>query len=126
MVLTWVFTFLLFGLGVSNDAHRHHQRAVVFFDHDGGVDDFVSLFMLLSHVEQVDLLAVYVTPGDTIMRYAIPGTRALMGLFNRTDVVVGAPANVDDSKSDDESSPNAFPEDFRLGICVCVGLYGSA
>jgi hypothetical protein len=55
---------------------------LVFFDHDGGVDDFVSLDLLASD-PRVAIIGLYVTPGDTIMRYAVPATRALLGKLNK-------------------------------------------
>jgi inosine-uridine nucleoside N-ribohydrolase len=59
----------------------------VFFDHDGGIDDFLSLLLLLSY-EHVDLLGISITPADTIIEAAIPATRKILDLAGRDDVTV--------------------------------------
>jgi purine nucleosidase len=61
----------------------------VFFDHDGSVDDFLSLLLLLSY-DDVDLLGVSVTPADTMIEAAVPATRKILDLAGRSDVPVGA------------------------------------
>ena len=59
----------------------------VFFDHDGGLDDFLSLLLLLSY-DDVDLLGISVTPADTLIEAAVPATRKILDLGGRSDVPV--------------------------------------
>ena len=37
------------------------MKRPVFFDHDGGLDDYLSLLLLLSY-DEVDLLGISITP----------------------------------------------------------------
>jgi purine nucleosidase len=77
-----------------------------------------ALYVLLSSPD-VDVVGVYVTPGDTILKYAVPAIRALLARFRLKEVPIGAPRARDQQPNpgeaiDGDSSPNAFPEDFRL------------
>jgi purine nucleosidase len=64
-------------------------RRAVFFDHDGGLDDFLSLLLLLTY-EGVDLLGISITPADTLIEAAVPATRKILDLAGRSDVTVAA------------------------------------
>src|ERR1041385_6960164 len=59
----------------------------VFLDHEGGLDDFLSLLLLLSY-DGVDLLGISVTPADTLIEAAVPATRKILDLGGRSDVPV--------------------------------------
>jgi inosine-uridine nucleoside N-ribohydrolase len=59
----------------------------VFFDHDGGIDDFLSLLLLLSY-DDVDLLGISVTPADTMIEAAVPATRKILDLAGRSGIAV--------------------------------------
>jgi len=61
----------------------------VYFDHDGGLDDFLSLLLLLSY-DHVDLLGISITPADTLIEAALPATRKILDLAGRSDVTVAA------------------------------------
>jgi purine nucleosidase len=61
----------------------------VFFDHDGGLDDFLSLLMLVSY-DDIDLLGISITPADTLPEAAVPATRKILDLGGRSDVPVAA------------------------------------
>lgn len=61
----------------------------VFFDHDGGLDDFLALLLVLSY-EDVDLLGISITPADTLLEAAVPATRKILDLAERSDVAVAA------------------------------------
>src|SRR5207245_11788881 len=61
----------------------------VYFDQDGGLDDFLSLLLLLSY-EHVDLLGISITPADTLIEAAVPATRKILDLAGRSDVMVAA------------------------------------
>jgi purine nucleosidase len=80
------------------------RPAEVFFDHDGGVDDFLSLLMLLSY-DHVRLLGISITPADTLIEGALPATRKILGLAGRTDVEVAGGTL---------EGPNPFPLAWRL------------
>ncbi len=59
----------------------------VLFDHDGGLDDYLALMLLLT-VEQVDLLGVIVTPADCYIQPALGATRKIMDLMGRSRIPV--------------------------------------
>jgi purine nucleosidase len=59
----------------------------VLFDHDGGIDDFLSLLLLLTY-DDVDLLGISITPADTLIEAAVPATRKILDLVGRSDVEV--------------------------------------
>ena len=61
----------------------------VLFDHDGGIDDLISLAMLLA-MEHVDLRGVVVTPADSYLRPALSATQKILRRFGRTDIPVAA------------------------------------
>ncbi|MGH8937621.1 MAG: nucleoside hydrolase [Acidimicrobiia bacterium] len=75
----------------------------VFFDHDGGVDDFVALLLLLSY--DVDVLGISVTPADTYLEAALPATRKILGLAGRPGVPAAAGTL---------EGLNPFPHPFRI------------
>lgn len=63
------------------------NKTPVIFDHDGGVDDLLSLMLLLT-MEEIDLKAVCITPADCFLSDATTTTLKLLSLFNRKDVDV--------------------------------------
>lgn len=63
------------------------QRTPLFLDHDGGVDDILSLLLILT-MEEVDLLGVAVTPADCYPGYAIETSRKLLDLMGQSHVAV--------------------------------------
>jgi purine nucleosidase len=63
------------------------KNRTVLFDHDGGVDDLLSLMMLLS-MPHLDLAGVVVTPADCFLRPATSATLKILRFFERTDVKV--------------------------------------
>jgi len=75
----------------------------VLFDHDGGVDDFLSLLLLL-HMRHVQLLGVSVTPADCYLENALLTTHKLLALTQRSDVEVSG---------GNYYGINAFPADWR-------------
>jgi len=76
----------------------------VFFDHDGGIDDYLSLLLLLTY-DDVDLLGISITPADTLLEGALPATRKILDLGGRSDVAVSAGSL---------EGPNPFPFSWRL------------
>src|SRR2546426_11745350 len=59
----------------------------VFFDHDGALDDFLALLMLLSS-DDVELVGISITPAATLTEAAVPATRKILDLGGRHDVPV--------------------------------------
>jgi len=59
----------------------------VLFDHDGGVDDFLSLLLLLT-MPQVELLGVSITPADCYAEPALETTTKLLHLLGQPQVPV--------------------------------------
>ena len=60
---------------------------LVIFDHDGGVDDYLSLLLLLTF-PNIDLRGVVVTPADCYIEPAVGATRKIIDLAGRADVPV--------------------------------------
>lgn len=59
----------------------------LLFDHDGGVDDLLSLMLVLS-MPHIDLRGVSITPADCIGDYAEESTRKILQLFSQSQVSV--------------------------------------
>jgi purine nucleosidase len=76
----------------------------VFFDHDGGIDDYLSLLLLLTY-DDVDLLGISITPADTLLDGAVPATRKILDLAGRSGVAVAGGTL---------EGPNPFPLSWRL------------
>ena len=68
---------------------RSPGRRRVLFDHDGGVDDLLSLMMLLA-MPNIDLVGIVVTPADCFLRPAVSATLKILRLFDRLDIEVSA------------------------------------
>lgn len=56
------------------------SKQPVLIDHDGGIDDFLSLALLLT-MDHIDTIGVVVTPADCSIRPAVSITRKLMHLM---------------------------------------------
>lgn len=84
------------------------MRQALLFDHDGGVDDLLSLMLVLS-MSHIDLKGVSITPADCIGDYAEESTRKLLHLFSQPQVPV-ARGNY--------HGINAFPPEWRAGPMV--------
>lgn len=54
----------------------------VYLNHDGGVDDLVSLFLLLQ-MEDIDLAGVGVTPADCYLEPAVYASRKIIDRFGK-------------------------------------------
>ncbi len=62
---------------------------LILHDHDGGIDDYLST-MLLSTIEDIELLGVVVTPADCYIEPAVSATRKILELVDRSNVPVAA------------------------------------
>lgn len=59
----------------------------VLFDHDGGVDDYLALSLLMT-MEHIDVRGIVVTPADCYIQPAVSATRKILDLIGRSDVEV--------------------------------------
>jgi purine nucleosidase len=65
----------------------NETKELVIHDHDGGVDDYLSLALLCT-MPQVEVYGVAVTPADCCIRPAVSVTRKLLDLLGRSDIPV--------------------------------------
>jgi purine nucleosidase len=63
------------------------KKRTVLFDHDGGVDDLLSLMMVLA-MPHVELAGVVVTPADCFLGPATSSSLKILRFFNRLDIAV--------------------------------------
>jgi len=81
----------------------------LIFDHDGGVDDLLSLMLILS-MRTINLLGVTITPADCYADDAVTSTLKLLSLYGKTNIPVSV---------GNQYGPNAFPADFRAQPRAC-------
>jgi len=62
-------------------------RLPVLFVHDGGVDDYLALSLLLT-MTHIEILAIVVTPADCYIKPAVSATRKILELVGRSDIPV--------------------------------------
>jgi len=84
------------------------MQQALLFDHDGGVDDLLSLMLVLS-MDHIDLKGVSITPADCIGDYAEESTRKLLQLYAQSKVRVAR---------GQYHGINAFPPEWRAGPMV--------
>ncbi|WP_068675199.1 nucleoside hydrolase [Oceanobacillus sp. Castelsardo] len=77
----------------------------VYLNHDGGVDDLISLFLLLQ-MENVNLLGVGVIPADCYLEPAMYASRKIVDRFGNGKEVEVAASN--------SRGKNPFPKDWRM------------
>ncbi|MCA1024311.1 nucleoside hydrolase [Halobacillus litoralis] len=77
----------------------------VYLNHDGGVDDLVSLFLLLQ-MDDVELTGVGVIPADCYLEPAAYASRKIIDRFGHGKSVEVAASN--------SRGVNAFPKDWRM------------
>ncbi|MGI4866067.1 MAG: nucleoside hydrolase [Janthinobacterium lividum] len=66
---------------------NNSPKLPVLFDHDGGVDDFLSLLLLLT-MPEIELLGVSITPADCFAEAALETTSKLLRLLGQGQVPV--------------------------------------
>ncbi len=76
----------------------------VYFNHDGGVDDLVSLFLLLQ-MEDIDLIGASVIPADCYLEPALSASRKIIDRFGSYRVETAA---------SDSRGVNPFPKEWRM------------
>jgi purine nucleosidase len=65
------------------------SKKLVLMDHDGAVDDYLSVVLLMT-MQEVETLGVIVTPADCYIQPAVSATRKILDLMGRSDVPVAA------------------------------------
>eukprot|EP00756_Hemistasia_phaeocysticola_P003946 Hpha_TRINITY_DN12542_c0_g1::TRINITY_DN12542_c0_g1_i1::g.51082::m.51082/K01239/iunH; purine nucleosidase len=90
--------------GACGSGEECGRRPQVILSHDGGVDDYLSILLLMSF-ENVDVLGVVVTPADCYISPAVNATRKILDLMGRSDVGVAAST---------VRPVNPFPRSFRV------------
>jgi len=88
------------------------SKPLVLFSHDGGVDDYLSIMLLMSY-EQFEVIGISVTPADCYIEPAIGATRKILDLMGRSDVPVAA---------SQARAINPFPRQFRKAS-FCIDLF---
>lgn len=76
----------------------------VYFNHDGGVDDLVSLFLLLQ-MEEIELIGVSVIGADSYIEPAVSASEKIIQRFSHQPIEVAA------SKA---RGKNPFPKEWRM------------
>lgn len=85
------------------------HRTSVIFDHDGGIDDLLSLLLLL-RLPNIQVIGVTITPADCYPDDALISTRKLLTLTGNNHIPV-AVGNL--------SGPNPFPPEWRAQPKMC-------
>ena len=80
------------------------MKKKVYFNHDGGVDDLISLFLLLQ-MENVELTGVSVIPADCYLEPAMSASRKIIDRFGKGNIAVAA---------SNSRGQNPFPKDWRM------------
>jgi purine nucleosidase len=63
------------------------EKPLVLFDHDGGVDDYLSAMLLMTY-GHLDVLGIVVTPADCYVNAAVSATRKILHLMGHSRVPV--------------------------------------
>ncbi|WP_249871529.1 nucleoside hydrolase [Oceanobacillus saliphilus] len=77
----------------------------VYLNHDGGVDDLVSLFLLLQ-MKDIELIGVGVIPADCYLEPAVSASRKIIDRFGKGKEIEVALSN--------SRGKNPFPKDWRM------------
>ena len=84
------------------------MQKLVLMDHDGAIDDFLSLILLMT-MEEVEPIGVVVTPADCYIEAATNVSRKILDLMECKDITV-AQSTV--------RGINPFPADFRRDCTI--------
>ncbi len=88
------------------------DQKLVLMDHDGGVDDLLSLTLLLT-MPHIELLGVAVTPADCYLDFALEATCKILDLLDRSAVEIAG---------GDLHGVNAFPPAWRAAPRIVNAL----
>lgn len=84
----------------------------VIFDHDGGIDDLLSLLLLL-RLPSIEVIGVTITPADCYPDDALKSTRKLLVLTGNTHIPVSV---------GNKYGQNPFPPEWRAQPKMCHAL----
>ncbi|WP_436854283.1 nucleoside hydrolase [Staphylococcus caeli] len=76
----------------------------IYFNHDGGVDDLISLFLLL-HMDDIKLIGVSAIGADSYVEPAVSASQKIINRFSNQSLHVAA---------SNERGKNPFPKDWRM------------
>jgi len=105
----WVFFGAMSFLNKWIFSMQNERQINLIFDHDGGVDDLLSLMLILS-MPSINLLGVTITPADCYADDAVTSTLKLLALYGKTNIPVSV---------GNQYGPNAFPAAFRAQPRAC-------
>jgi len=80
------------------------MKKKIYFNHDGGVDDLISLFLLLQ-MDNVELTGVSVIPADCYLEPAMFASRKIIDRFGNGGL---------DVAESNSRGKNPFPQDWRM------------
>ncbi|WP_144471314.1 nucleoside hydrolase [Bacillus pumilus] len=80
------------------------MKKLVYFNHDGGVDDLVSLFLLLQ-MEHLKVIGTSVIPADCYLEPALSASQKIIDRFSPYDIEVAA---------SNSRGVNPFPKEWRM------------
>lgn len=80
------------------------MKKPVYFNHDGGVDDLVSLFLLLQ-MEHVKVIGMSVIPADCYLEPALSASQKIIDRFSPYEIEVAASTS---------RGVNPFPKEWRM------------
>ncbi|WP_077317935.1 nucleoside hydrolase [Virgibacillus proomii] len=81
------------------------MKKKVYLNHDGGVDDLISLFLLLQ-MEDIDLVGVGVIPADCYLEPAVYASRKIIDRFGKGKCIEVAAST--------SRGKNPFPKEWRM------------
>lgn len=88
------------------------KQTPVIFDHDGGIDDLLSLLLLL-RLPNIKVIGVTITPADCYPGDAVISTKKLLTLTENSHIPV-AVGNL--------TGPNPFPPEWRAQPKICHAM----
>lgn len=80
------------------------MKKPVYFNHDGGVDDLVSLFLLLQ-MEHLKVIGTSVIPADCYLEPALSASQKIIDRFSPYEIEVAA---------SNSRGVNPFPKEWRM------------
>src|SRR5688572_14067139 len=79
------------------------EKALVFMEHDGAIDDILSQLLLLT-MENKEVIGINVTAADCFIEPALESTYKILQLFGKENIEIGR---------SDQNGVNAFPNEWR-------------
>ena len=84
------------------------MKKLVLMDHDGAIDDFLAMILMLT-MSEVEPIGIVVTPADCYPKAAVSVTRKILDLMGQSQITV-AESTV--------RGINPFPPDFRRDCTI--------